>query len=106
MRALAVRSPLPVGCTVFFIADIPKFHIDQVYSLLYIWSIREDGMNEPLKGVCIISIATNLPGPLAAARLAAFGADVIKVEPPVGDALAAAEPDWYRELIIRQRVKV
>ena len=63
-------------------------------------------MNEPLKGVRIISIATNLPGPLAAARLAAFGADVIKVEPPVGDALAAAEPDWYRELVSRQHVKV
>ena len=66
MRALAVRSALAVGGAVFFIADIPKIHIDQMYSVLYKRSIKEDGMNEPFKDMPIISIATNLPDPLLA----------------------------------------
>ncbi|MFI9508062.1 CoA transferase [Nocardia sp. NPDC052566] len=58
----------------------------------------------PLAGVEVVSLAVNLPGPLAAARLAELGAHVVKVEPPNGDPLAAAAPEWYRALIERQEV--
>ncbi|UGT41573.1 CoA transferase [Nocardia yamanashiensis] len=61
-------------------------------------------MTQPLDGVGVVSLAVNLPGPLAAARLAELGARVVKVEPPSGDPLAAAAPDWYRMLIERQEV--
>lgn len=52
----------------------------------------------PLAGVTVITLAGNLPGPLAAARLAEMGAQVTKVEPPAGDPLAHAVPEYYREL--------
>src|SRR6516164_3532702 len=46
----------------------------------------------------VVSIATNLPGPLAVARLRAMGATVHKIEPPGGDLLERASPAWYRQL--------
>jgi alpha-methylacyl-CoA racemase len=46
----------------------------------------------------IVSLAINLPGPLAAARLKAMGATVQKIEPPDGDPLEQAAPAWYRHL--------
>ena len=58
----------------------------------------------PLNGIRAVSLAVNLPGPLAAARLRELGAAVTKVEPPTGDPLAIAAPDWYRRLTIGQRV--
>jgi len=57
-----------------------------------------------LEGVRVLSLAINLPGPLAASRLAALGATVIKVEPPSGDPLAAAAPGWYAELTSGQEI--
>lgn len=52
----------------------------------------------PLSGYSIISLAANIPGPLAAARLRQFGAKVVKVEAPAGDPLALACPAWYATL--------
>jgi crotonobetainyl-CoA:carnitine CoA-transferase CaiB-like acyl-CoA transferase len=52
----------------------------------------------PLEDIRILTTAINLPGPLALARLRQLGAEVVKVEPPDGDPLHAAQPDWYREL--------
>lgn len=40
---------------------------------------------KPLKGVKVIEMATFVAGPIAARLMADFGADVIKVEPPMGD---------------------
>jgi crotonobetainyl-CoA:carnitine CoA-transferase CaiB-like acyl-CoA transferase len=65
---------------------------------------------KPLENTRVLTLAVNLPGPLAAARLRQLGAAVVKVEPPAGDALAQASPDWYRELhegveIIRLNLK-
>jgi crotonobetainyl-CoA:carnitine CoA-transferase CaiB-like acyl-CoA transferase len=57
-----------------------------------------------LAGVHVVSLATNLPGPVAAARLVALGASVVKVEPPAGDPLATVVPDWYDELVAGQDV--
>ncbi|EQM29853.1 CoA transferase, partial [Rhodococcus erythropolis] len=57
-----------------------------------------------LQGVQVVSLAINLPGPLAAARLRALGATVTKIEPPAGDPLRAVAPTWYDELTVGQRV--
>jgi alpha-methylacyl-CoA racemase len=63
-------------------------------------------MSAELDGVRVVSLATNLPGPIAAARLTDLGASVTKIEPPGGDALAPAAPNWYAELTSGQRVVV
>jgi alpha-methylacyl-CoA racemase len=52
----------------------------------------------PLGGVRVISLAQNVPGPVALARLVAVGATAIKVEPPGGDPLLALSRPWYREV--------
>lgn len=51
-----------------------------------------------LNGVRIVTIAQNVPGPLAAARLRAVGATVVKVEPPGGDPFLALSPAWHAEM--------
>jgi alpha-methylacyl-CoA racemase len=61
-------------------------------------------LSRALVGVRVVSLAINLPGPLAVARLAALGATVVKVEPPGGDPLARDAPGWYAEL--HERVEV
>ncbi|AZT99699.1 CoA transferase [Brevibacterium linens] len=60
---------------------------------------------QPLAGITVISLAVNLPGPLAAARLHSIGARVIKVEPPVGDPLNLLYPDYYQELTAGQEIR-
>ena len=52
-----------------------------------------------LEGFRIVAIAVNLPGPLAAARLRALGASVMKIEPLRGDPLADAAPAWYEQIV-------
>jgi crotonobetainyl-CoA:carnitine CoA-transferase CaiB-like acyl-CoA transferase len=52
----------------------------------------------PLKGMHVLTLATNLPGPVAAAELHRLGAAVVKVAPPAGDALARASQRWYELL--------
>jgi len=55
-------------------------------------------MPTPLTDFTVISLAANVPGPVAAARLRDLGARVIKVEPPFGDPLSVAGPSWYGDL--------
>ena len=55
-------------------------------------------MRLPLDGVSVTSIALNLPGPVACARLRELGAAVTKVEPPGGDPLREYCPAWYARL--------
>lgn len=64
----------------------------------------EASLSGSLVGTRVVSLAINLPGPLAAANLAALGAEVIKVEPPSGDPLGFVAPGWYAEL--HEKVKV
>jgi crotonobetainyl-CoA:carnitine CoA-transferase CaiB-like acyl-CoA transferase len=52
----------------------------------------------PLAGVRIVSLAQNVPGPVAVARLVAEGAAAVKVEPPDGDPMAGFSRRWYRHL--------
>jgi alpha-methylacyl-CoA racemase len=58
----------------------------------------------PLEGFRILTLAVNLPGPLAAAQLRRLGATVVKVEPPAGDPLAHVRPEWYDRLRDGQQV--
>ena len=47
----------------------------------------------------IVAMATHIPGPLAAERLAQAGHRVVKIEPPQGDPLEAAAPRWYARIV-------
>jgi len=58
----------------------------------------------PLSGLRILTLAVNLPGPVAASRLWAMGASVVKVEPPGGDPLAWLCPGYYEDLSAGQEV--
>lgn len=55
-------------------------------------------MYKPLKNITIVTLALNLPGPLAAKRFVELGATVIKVEPPQGDPFEQYCPDWYTQV--------
>ncbi len=44
----------------------------------------------------VLDVSQQLPGPYATALLAALGADVIKVEPPTGDAARMLDPEMFR----------
>ena len=55
-------------------------------------------MMSALAGVRLVSLALNVPGPVAVARLASEGATVVKVEPPGGDPLQAYARAWYDAL--------
>src|SRR5690606_7702479 len=52
----------------------------------------------PLSGLRAICMAINVPGPAAAAILAAQGVEIVKIEPPTGDLTAHAMPGWYAEI--------
>lgn len=58
----------------------------------------------PLRGVVIVSLATNVPGPVAASRLYQLGAEIIKIEPPSGDPLQLYSRGWYQQLVRGQEV--
>lgn len=58
----------------------------------------------PLEGIRIVSLAMNVPGPVAAAGLRDLGASIVKIEPPAGDPLAEYSPEWYRNLVQEQEV--
>jgi alpha-methylacyl-CoA racemase len=51
-----------------------------------------------LTGIRVVSMALNVPGPFAVARLVAEGAHVTKIEPPGGDPLAATCRSLYDEI--------
>lgn len=52
----------------------------------------------------VVSLAVNLPGPLAAAILKSSGCKLTKVEPPEGDPMNLHFPEYYRKLTKGQRV--
>lgn len=62
-------------------------------------------MSGPLEGVRVLSVAINLPGPAAAARLVAQGATATTVLPPGGDPLEQVAERYFAELHAHQRVE-
>lgn len=63
------------------------------------------GTTQPLAGVRLVSLAQNVPGPVAVARLVREGVTACKIEPPAGDPLASWCPSWYAELHDAVRVQ-
>ena len=59
---------------------------------------------KPLRGKLILSLALNVPGPVAAREWQKLGAKIIKVEPPEGDPLNHYYPAWYKELTRGQKI--
>src|SRR5215470_3769208 len=59
---------------------------------------------QPLKSTRLVTLALNVPGPVAAARLVELGAEAIKVEPPFGDPLKSAARAFYELLAQKQTV--
>jgi len=57
-----------------------------------------------LAGIEVVSLAVNVPGPVAAARLTEHGATVTKIEPPEGDPLSLHVPSWYARLTESQTI--
>jgi crotonobetainyl-CoA:carnitine CoA-transferase CaiB-like acyl-CoA transferase len=53
---------------------------------------------KPLRGVRVLSLALNLPGPAALMRLAQMGAVCTKVNPPAGDPMQHYTPEGYELL--------
>ena len=53
---------------------------------------------QPLKGIRILSLALNLPGPAALMRCRQMGATCLKLEPPGGDPMLQYNPTAYRQL--------
>ncbi|HDP35776.1 MAG TPA: CoA transferase [Candidatus Hydrogenedentes bacterium] len=51
-----------------------------------------------LRGIRVVGLVVNIPGPYAVARMRAMGAETIKVEPPEGDPLAAVCPAYHDAL--------
>jgi alpha-methylacyl-CoA racemase len=51
-----------------------------------------------LKGVRVLSLSLNLPGPAALMRCKAVGATCVKLEPPSGDPMGLYNPKAYAEL--------
>lgn len=58
----------------------------------------------PLQGFRVLTLAVNVPGPLAAKFLRELGARVTKIEPPGGDPLKEYCSKWYGELVHKQKI--
>lgn len=50
---------------------------------------------KPLRGVRVLTLALNLPGPAAVMRLVDMGAQCTKINPPAGDPMQHYTPDGY-----------
>ena len=61
-------------------------------------------MSPPLDGFRVVALGVNAPLIVAGARLAALGAQVVKIEPPSGDPTGHFAPPWYAQDTASQRV--
>lgn len=59
---------------------------------------------KPLAGIKVVNLALNLPGPAAAQRFFALGAEVIKVEGPGSDPMEIYHAGWYRDMAAGQTI--
>ncbi|MCX5810738.1 MAG: CoA transferase [Proteobacteria bacterium] len=63
-----------------------------------------NSVDKPLYGIKVLTMALNVPGPVAALKLNSLGASVTKVEPPEGDHFEKLCSPWYKALCAGQRV--
>lgn len=61
---------------------------------------------QPLRGTKVVDLSQQLPGPFATLLLAALGADVVKVEPPTGDAGRYIDPPMLARVCAGKEVIV
>lgn len=54
----------------------------------------QSGHGGPLAGVTVLDFTALAPGPIAGLMLAEAGAEVIKIEPPAGEAMRDPPPSW------------
>lgn len=59
---------------------------------------KTEESDKPLSGIQVVSMALNIPGPVAIQKLRHLGASIIKIEPPAGDPFAPVCPPWYEAL--------
>jgi crotonobetainyl-CoA:carnitine CoA-transferase CaiB-like acyl-CoA transferase len=76
----------------------PASSADSSHAVLASTALLRPAVPQVLRGVRVLSLAPNLPGPAALLRLAAMGAHCIKVEPPSGDPMALYSPVFYEYL--------
>jgi crotonobetainyl-CoA:carnitine CoA-transferase CaiB-like acyl-CoA transferase len=57
-----------------------------------------------LDGINVVNLAVNLPGPACGRRLHKLGAQVVKVEPPIGDPMFHFMPEWHAEMSDGQEI--
>jgi crotonobetainyl-CoA:carnitine CoA-transferase CaiB-like acyl-CoA transferase len=60
----------------------------------------------PLDGIKVVDLSQQLPGPFATLLLAALGAEVLKVEPPAGDASRSIDPPMLARVTAGKEVIV
>ena len=63
-------------------------------------------MSSPLDHIRVLELATRFPGPFAGMLLADLGAEVIKVEPPLGDPLRHIPPPTLFGMVNRNKSSV
>jgi alpha-methylacyl-CoA racemase len=49
---------------------------------------------QPLRGLLVVDLTRNLPGPFASRELLRLGARIVRLESPEGDPLRAVAPEW------------
>ena len=59
---------------------------------------------KPLRGIRILSLALNIPGPMALVRLADMGARCTKIEPPAGDPMRHYKQQAYTDMHAKVKV--
>ncbi len=59
---------------------------------------------QPLYGMRVVTVALNIPGPVAVARLVEMGAQATTVLPPSGDPMRTYRAEWFEELHRGQEV--
>src|SRR6266516_2819744 len=50
---------------------------------------------KPLSWLLVVDLTRLLPGPFASRELLRLGSRVVRLEPPEGDALRVAAPEWH-----------